>query len=87
MSRDRAWAIACGLAARNPSIGQEAVRGLRGIHYVNRRLETLSGREKYIQTGSFNLLSNQVHYGVIGIYSTFLEECAWQRLRATLRRV
>ena len=74
-SFERAWAIACGLAARDAVIGQEAVRGLRGIRYVNRRLETLSGREKYIQTGSFNLLSNQVRYGGIGIYSTFLEEC------------
>jgi hypothetical protein len=74
-SFERAWAIACGLAARDDSLGPEAVRGLRGIRYVNRRLETLSGREKYIQTGSFNLLSNQVRYGGIGIYSTFLEEC------------
>ena len=74
-SFERAWAIGCGLAARNLSIGQNAVRGLRGISYVNRRLETLSSREKYIQTGSFNLLSNQVRYGGIGIYSTFLEEC------------
>lgn len=74
-SYERAWALACGLASRDPSIGQEAIRGLRGIRYVSRRLETLSGREKYIQTGSFNLLSNQVRYGGIGIYSTFLEEC------------
>jgi hypothetical protein len=74
-SFERAWAIACRLAAQDPDIGQEAVRGLRGISYVNRRLETLSGREKYIQTGSFNLLSNQVRYGGIGIYSTFLEQC------------
>jgi hypothetical protein len=74
-SFERAWAIACGLVSRDPSIGQEAIRGLRGIRYVNRRLDTLSGRDKYIQTGSFNLLSNQVRYGGIGIYSTFLEEC------------
>jgi hypothetical protein len=74
-SFERAWAIACGLAARDATIGQDAVRGLRGIRYVNRRLETLSGREKYIRTGSFNLLSNQVRYGGLGIYSTFLEEC------------
>jgi hypothetical protein len=70
---ERAWAIACGLAARDHNLGPEAARGLRGIRYVNRRLETLTGRE--IQTGSFNLLSNQVRYGGIGIYSTFLEEC------------
>jgi hypothetical protein len=48
---------------------------LRGIRSVNRRLDTLSPREKYIQTGSFNLLANQVRYGGIGVYSTFLEEC------------
>ena len=74
-SYERAWAIACGCVSRDPSIGQEAIRGLRGIRYVNRRLDILSGREKYIQTGSYNLLSNQVRYGGIGIYSTFLEEC------------
>ena len=74
-SYERAWAIACGLASRDPAIGQDAIRGLRGIRYVNRRLDILSGREKYIQTGSFNLLSNQVRYGGIGIYSTFLEDC------------
>ncbi len=74
-SFERAWAVACGLAAGDAAVGQQAVTGLRGIRYVNRRLETLSGREKYIQTGSFNLLSNQVRYGGIGTYSTFLEEC------------
>jgi len=74
-SFERAWALACGLASSDPSIGQEATRGLRGIRYVNRRLETLSGREKYVQTGSYNLLSNQVRYGGLGIYSAFLEEC------------
>lgn len=74
-SFERAWALACGLAARDAAIGTEAVTGLRGIRYVNRQLDTLSGREKYIRTGSFNLLSNQVRYGGIGIYSTFLEEC------------
>jgi hypothetical protein len=80
-SYERAWALACGLAARVEEGGPKAVGGLRGIRYVNRRLETLSGREKYVQTGSFNLLSNQVRYGGIGIYSTFLEECrlAWMR--------
>ena len=35
----------------------------------------LSASDKYIRTGSYNLLSNQVRYGGIGIYSTFLEEC------------
>jgi hypothetical protein len=74
-SFERAWALACGLAARDGANGAEAIGGLRGVRYVNRRLDTLSTREKYIQTGSFNLLSNQVRYGGIGIYSTFLEEC------------
>lgn len=74
-SFERSWAIACGLAAAEPQVGEGALRGLRGIRSVQRRLETLSGREKYIQTSSFNLLSNQVRYGGIGIYSTFLEEC------------
>lgn len=62
-SYERAWALACGLAARVEEGGPKAVGGLRGIRYVNRRLETLSGREKYVQTGSFNLLSNQVRMG------------------------
>jgi len=74
-SFERAWALACGLTARDGTSGGKAVAGLRGVRSVNRRLETLSPREKYIQTGSFNLLSNQVRYGGIGIYSTFLEEC------------
>jgi hypothetical protein len=73
-SFERAWAIACGLAARDPNIGQAAIKGLRGIRYVNRRLETLTHRERF-QTRSLNLLSNQVRYGGIGIDSTFLEEC------------
>ncbi len=74
-SFERAWALACGLAAQDIAIGSAAVTGLRGIRYVNRQMETLSGRDKYIKTGSFNLLSNQVRYGGIGIYSTFMEEC------------
>ncbi len=74
-SFERAWAVACGLASRDEAVGGVAIRGLRGIRSVNRRLDTLSQREKYIQTGSFNLLSNQVRYGGIGVYSTFLEQC------------
>lgn len=74
-SFERAWAVACGLASRDEAVGGVAIRGLRGIRSVNRRLDTLSPREKYIQTGSFNLLSNQVRYGGIGVYSTFLEQC------------
>jgi hypothetical protein len=74
-SFERAWAIACGLAAQDPSIGRGAVQGLRGVSYVNQRLGSLSGRERYLQTGDFPLLSNQVRYGGIGIYATLLEEC------------
>ena len=85
-SFERAWALACGLAVRDGAIRPDALAGLRGIRYVNRQLETLSGREKYIRTGSFNLLSNQVRYGGIGIYSTFLEECHLASLQSfTLR--
>ena len=74
-SFERAWAIACGLASTNPNIGQKAVQGLRGIRYVNRRIEAILEKEKYIKTSSFNLLSNQVRYGGVGVYSVFLEEC------------
>jgi hypothetical protein len=74
-SFERAWALSCGLASKDPRFGKDATKGLRGIRYVNQRIETLNGRGKSIQTGSFNLLSNQVRYGGIGIYSTFLEEC------------
>lgn len=72
-SFERAWALACGLAAQDTAVGSKAILGLRGIQYVSRQLETLSGR--HIKTGSFNLLSNQVRYGGIGIYSTFMEDC------------
>ncbi|MCI0409704.1 MAG: hypothetical protein L0191_14270, partial [Acidobacteria bacterium] len=70
-SFERAW----GLAARDAGIGEQAVRGLRGIRSINRRLDSLSGREKYVTTGSFSLLTNQVRYGGLGVYSTFLDEC------------
>lgn len=74
-SYERAWALACGLVARDGVSGRESVGGLRGVRYVNRQLDLLSASDKYIRTGSYNLLSNQVRYGGIGIYSTFLEEC------------
>jgi hypothetical protein len=74
-SYERAWALACGLAANDTAIGDKAVDGLRGVRYVNRRLSELSGREKSIRTSSFNLLANQVRYGGIGAYSTLLEDC------------
>jgi hypothetical protein len=74
-SYERAWALACGLVNRAGISGRESVGGLRGVRYINRRLDLLSTNDKYIRTGSFNLLSNQVRYGGIGIYSTFLEKC------------
>jgi len=72
-SFERAWAVACGLAAQN-SAGENAVLGLRGIRSVQRLLAEKSAAQK-IRTGSFNLLSNQQRYGGIGAYSTFLEKC------------
>jgi hypothetical protein len=72
---ERAWALACGLAARDEKIGLVALEGVRGVRYVNRRLDALSPNAKYISSSSFNLLSNQVRYGGIGIYSAFLESC------------
>ncbi len=74
-SYERAWAIACGLASQELAIGAKAVSGLRGVTYVNRRLESLSSRVQYLQTSSFNLLSNQVRYGGLGIYSSLIESC------------
>lgn len=73
-SYERAWAIGCGLASRQPEIGSKAVEGLRGVTYVNRRLQSLAG-SKYVQTSSFDLLSDQVRYGGIGVYSSFIEAC------------
>lgn len=81
-SYERAWALACGLAATDGGLGNKAVDGLRGIQYVRRRLSELSGREKYIRTSSFNLLANQVRYGGIGAYSTMLEDCHLASMRS-----
>jgi len=72
---ERAWALACGLAARDDKIGPVALEGVRGVRYVNRRLDALTPNTKYIRSSSFNLLSNQVRYGGIGIYSAFLDSC------------
>jgi len=72
---ERAWALACGLAARDPKVGQAALEGVRGVSYVKRRLDALTPTTKNIRSSSFNLLSNQVRYGGIGIYSGFLESC------------
>jgi len=72
---ERAWALACGFAARDDKIGPVALEGVRGVRYVNRRLDALTPHTKYIRSSSFNLLSNQVRYGGIGIYSAFLDSC------------
>lgn len=81
-SYERAWALACGLAATEERIGRQAVESLRGITYVRRRLSELSNREKYIRTSTFNLTVNQVRYGGIGAYSAFLEECHLASMRS-----
>lgn len=85
-SYERAWALACGLAAQDVSIGKEAVQGLRGIRYVRRRLSELSGREKTIRTNSFNLLADQLRYGGFGMYSGMLEACHLASMRAVTLR-
>ena len=85
-SYERAWALACGLAAGDVAVGDKAVDGLRGVQYVRRRLGELSGREKAIRTSSFNLLANQVRYGGIGAYSTLMEDCHLATMRSVTPR-
>ena len=68
---ERAWGLACGLTEEDPAIGAKATDGLRGIRAVHRWRDLNAGKEKL--TLSFELLSNQVRYGGIGAYSTFLE--------------
>ena len=68
---ERAWALACGIAEEDPAIGTKATDGLRGIRAVHRWRDLNAGKEKL--TVQFELLSNQVRYGGIGAYSTFLE--------------
>lgn len=80
-SYERAWALACGLASSEIQIGDAATDGLRGVQFIDRLLSQMSGREKYIRTDSFNLLANQVRYGGIGAYSTFLEDCHLANMR------
>jgi hypothetical protein len=80
-SYERAWALACDLVSSEGQIGAPATDGLRGVQFVERRLSQLSGREKYISTNSFSLLANQVRYGGIGAYSTFLEDCHLANMR------
>ena len=81
-SYERAWALACVLASGYETLGQVATDGLRGVQSVRRRLSELSGREKTIRTGSFNLLANQVRYGGIGAYSAMLEDCHLASMRS-----
>ena len=68
---ERAWGLACGLAEEDPAIGTKATDGLRGIRAVHRWRELNAHKDKVTLT--FDLLSNQVRYGGIGAYSTFLE--------------
>lgn len=85
-SYERAWALACGLAAGNNAVGNRAMDGVRGIQYVRRRLSELSTREKTIRTSSFNMLANQVRYGGIGAYSTLMEDCHLVTMRSITAR-
>jgi hypothetical protein len=68
---ERAWGLACGLAEDDPAIGAKASDGLRGIRAVHRWRDLNANKEKVTLT--FDLLSNQVRYGGIGAYSSFLE--------------
>lgn len=68
---ERAWGVACGLAEEDSAIGARATDGLRGIRAVHRWRNLNATKEKVTLT--FDLLSNQVRYGGIGAYSTFLE--------------
>jgi hypothetical protein len=68
---ERAWGLACGLAEEDSAIGTKATDGLRGIRAVHRWRDLHAQKEKVTLT--FDLLSNQVRYGGIGAYSTFLE--------------
>ncbi len=68
---ERAWALSCGLAEQYPDIGGKATDGLRGVRSVHRWLSLHGQRDKL--PISYALLSNQVRYGGIGAYSTFLE--------------
>lgn len=68
---ERAWALACGFAEREQSIGVKATDGLRGVRAVHKWRDMHAQKERV--TLAFDLLSNQVRYGGIGAYSTFLE--------------
>jgi hypothetical protein len=68
---ERKWALACGLAEKNPRIGEKATNGLRGIRAVHRWLSLTSPKSRI--TLNFALLANQLRYGGIGAYSSMLE--------------
>ena len=68
---ERAWALACGLAEGAGGLGDKATNGLRGVRAVRRFLRLHEGKEKI--SLSYDLLSNQIRYGGIGTYGTFLE--------------
>lgn len=80
-SYERAWALACVLAVEHNERNKKTIEGLRGVQSVRRRLDSLTGREKYIQTRSYNLLADQARYGGLGAYSTFLEHCRLASMR------
>jgi hypothetical protein len=71
MTFERAWALACGLAEKDPAIGSRASEGVRGIRVVHRWRDLHVDKETV--TLSFALLANQMRYGGIGAYSTFLK--------------
>lgn len=85
-SYERAWALACALAATDGAVGTAAVDGLRGIQSVRRRLGELAAREKSIRTASFNMLADQVRYGGIGAYASLVEECHLASMRSLALR-
>lgn len=85
-SFERAWAVACGFAMADSTVGDAAVDGLRGIQYVRRKLSELSGAARSIRTRSVTLLANQVRYGGIGAYSSMLEDCHLASMRSVSLR-
>ncbi len=70
-SFERAWALACGFAEQDGKNGGQATEGLRGLRAVRRQLALFGGNQAI--SLAYNLLANQVRYGGIGAYSTFLE--------------
>lgn len=70
---ERAWALGCALASRDPEVGEAAVQGLRGIRSIERRLKT--DGTAAIALDSFNMLTNQERYGCWGVYASMAESC------------